>query len=117
MAKKIMIVEDDQITAKYLKELFEDNGYEVIIAYDGTEAEEAVKEFKPDLITLDLEMPKEWGPRFYRKMRKDKELKDTPVILISGLPDSKHAIKDAVAVLNKPFDKGKLLNIVKRTTG
>jgi len=117
MTKNILIVEDDQITARYLKELFEDNGYETITAYDGTEAEDAVKESKPDLITLDLEMPKEWGPRFYRKMRKNKELKDIPVIVISGLPAPKHAIKDAVAVLFKPFDKDKLLDIVKRTIG
>ncbi len=117
MAKKIMIVEDDPIVVKYLKTLFDDNGYETIVAYDGTEAEDAVKSEKPDLITLDLELPKEWGPRFYRKMRKNEELKDTPVIVISGLSNPKHAIKDAVAVLRKPFDEEKLLDIVKRTIG
>ena len=116
MAKKILVVEDDQITVKYLKELFEDNGYEVIIAYDGTEAEDAVKQTKPDLITLDLEMPKEWGPRFFRKMRKDKELKNTPIIVVSGI-DGDHAIKDAVAYVAKPFDPDKLLGIVKKTIG
>jgi hypothetical protein len=43
-------------------------------------------------------MPKEWGPIFYRKMRKNKESKDIPVIVISGFGrDPKHAIKDAVA--------------------
>ena len=117
MAKKILIVEDDQIIVKYLKELFENNGYETIIAYDGTEAEDAVKQ-NPDLITLDLQMPKEWGPRFYRKMRKSKELKDIPVIVISGFwKDPKHAIKNAVAVFSKPFDEDKLLSTVKHTIG
>ncbi len=117
MAKKIMIVDDDPIVVKYLKTLFDDNGYETIVAYDGTEAEEIVTQAKPDLITLDLEMPKEWGPRFYRKMRKNKELKDIPVIVISGLSNPKHAITKAVAVLRKPFDEEKLLGIVKRTIG
>ncbi len=41
-------------------------------------------------------MPGEWGPRFYRRLRKDKELKDTPVIVVSGI-DGDHAVKDAVA--------------------
>ena len=117
MAKKIMIVDDDPIIVKYLKALFDDNGYETRVAYDGTEAEDIIQQTKPDLITLDLEMPKEWGPRFYRKIRKNKDLKDIPVIVISGLSDPKHAIKDAVAVIRKPFDEAKLLDLVKRTLG
>ena len=117
MAKKIIVIDDDPIVVKYLKTLFDDNGYETLVAYDGTEAEDLVKLAKPDLITLDLEMPKEWGPRFYRKMRKDDELKDIPVIVISGLSDPKHAIKGAVAVIRKPFDADKVLEIVKSTIG
>jgi len=117
MAKKILVIDDDPIVVKYLKTLFDDNGYETASAKDGTEAEDIVKQFKPDLITLDLEMPKEWGPRFYRKMIKNDELKDIPVIVISGISDPKHAIKKAVAVIRKPFDEAKLLDIVKNTIG
>lgn len=113
MAKKILVIDDDPIIVKYLQTLFDDNGYETIVAYDGTEAESLVEETMPDLITLDLEMPKEWGPRFYRKMRKNDALKDIPVIVISGLSNPKHAIKDAVAVIRKPFDEEKVLEIVK----
>ncbi len=117
MAKKIMIVDDDPMVVKYLKALFDDNGYETFVAYDGTEAETIVQEAKPDLITLDLEMPKEWGPKFYRKMRKMEEHKDIPVIVISGLSNPKHAVKNAVAVIRKPFDEDKLMEVVKRTLG
>ncbi|MBW1914647.1 MAG: response regulator [Deltaproteobacteria bacterium] len=117
MGKKILVVEDDHTTSKYLKEIFEDNGYKATIASDGAIAEALVKRIKPDLITLDLEMPKEWGPRFYRKMVQNKELKDTPVIVISGLSDPKHAIKNAVAVINKPFNPDKVLKVVKETIG
>ena len=113
MAKKILVVDDDPIVVKYLKTLFDDNGYETLVAYDGIEAEEIVKQTPPDLITLDLEMPKEWGPRFYRKMIKNEDLKDIPVIVISGLSNPKHAIKKAIAVVRKPFDEGKLLDIVR----
>ncbi len=117
MAKKILVIDDDPIIVKYLKALFEDNGYETLVAYDGTEADDIVKGTKPDLITLDLEMPKEWGPRFYRKMIKNDELKDIPVIVISGLSNPKHAVKNAVAVIRKPFDEKKLLKIVKNALG
>ncbi len=116
MAKKIMIVEDDDITIKYLENLFKDNGYETCVAKDGNEALELLKKEKPDLITLDIQMPNEWGPRFYRKMSKDKELKKTPIIVISGI-DGDHAVKDAVAFIRKPFDPDKLLGIVKSTIG
>ncbi len=117
MAKKILIIDDDPIIVKYLKILFDDNGYETLVAYDGKEAEDLVKQSNPDLITLDLEMPKEWGPRFYRKMRKNQNLKDIPVIVISGISNPKHAIKDAVAVIRKPFDEDNVLSIVKRIIG
>ncbi len=111
-----MIVEDDDITIKYLENLFKDNGYETCVATDGTQALELLKNEKPDLITLDIQMPSEWGPRFYRKVSKDKELKKIPVIVISGL-DGDHAVKDAVAFIRKPFDPDKLLGIVKSTIG
>ncbi|MCP4111284.1 MAG: response regulator [Desulfobacteraceae bacterium] len=116
MTKKIMIVEDDDITIKYLENLFKDNGYETCVATDGSQALELLKNEKPDMITLDIQMPSEWGPRFYRKVSKDKELKKIPVIVISGL-DGDHAVKDAVAFIRKPFDPDKLLGIVKSTIG
>ena len=62
----------------------------------------------------DMEMPDEWGPRFYRKMTMNPEFKDTPVIVISGLQGIHLAIRNAVATLQKPFDPEELLSIVKR---
>ena len=117
MGKKILVVEDDKFTSKYLKELFDDNGYDSTIAGDGVIAEDLVKKIKPDLITLDLEMPKEWGPRFYRKMVQNKEFKDIPVVVISGLSDPKHAVKNAIAVINKPFNPDKVLKVIKDAIG
>lgn len=116
MAKKIMVIDDDPIIVKYLVTLFSDNGYETCSASDGIQALETVKTARPDLITLDLEMPQEWGPRFYRKLSKDESLKKIPVIVISGLA-GEYAVKDAVAFIKKPFDPDKLLGIVKKTIG
>ena len=116
MAKKILIVDDDPVVVKYLKALFEDNGYLTCTAGSTSEGLQAVRDEKPDLITLDLQMPGEWGPRFYRKLRQEKELRETPILVISGI-DGDHAIKDAVAFIAKPFDPDKVLGIVKKTIG
>lgn len=116
MTKKILIIDDDPAVVSYLKALFEDNGYTTCTAGDTPTALEMVRREKPDLITLDLEMPGEWGPRFYRKLRQEKDLRETPIIVISGI-DGDHAVKDAVAFIPKPFDPDKVLGIVKSTIG
>ena len=117
MAKKILIIDDDPIVLKYLDNLFSDNGYKTFKANDGTKGSEMVAEVKPDLITLDLQMPEQWGPRFYRQLTKNKELKNIPVIVISGLPSSKYSLPKAVGHLNKPFDAQELLQMVKDNIG
>ena len=116
MPKKILIIDDDPIVVKYLQAVFSDNGYETVTAGTSEEGLEVVRRERPDLITLDLQMPGEWGPRFYRKLRKDKELKKIPIIVISGI-DGDHAVRDAVAFVRKPFDPEKVVGIVKNTIG
>jgi CheY-like chemotaxis protein len=115
--KKILVIDDDPKVVDYLTALFEDNGYITFSAGDVREALEVTQKEIPDLITLDLEMPGEWGPRFYRKMAKDKNLKNIPVIVISGLSGSQYAIGKAIASIKKPFDRDELLKIVKETIG
>ncbi len=116
MAKKILVIDDDPIIVKYLVSLFQDNGYETCCAGGGVEGFDVLLQEHPDLITLDLEMPDEWGPRFYRRLGRDPELKNTPVIVVSGLA-GRHAIKNAVAFVSKPFDPDKLIGIVRGTLG
>ena len=111
-----MIIDDDPTVVKYLQAVFSDNGYATCAAFNTSEALKLVKQEKPDLITLDLQLPDEWGPRFYRKLRKDKDLKEIPIIVISGI-DGDHAIKDAIAFVAKPFDPERLVGIVKNTIG
>ncbi len=113
MAKKILIVDDDPNIITYLTDLFGDNGYATCSAGNGREALDLAQREKPDLITLDLEMPEEWGPRFYRKMSQHPELMNIPVIVISGLSGNQYAIQKAVACVSKPFDRDELLRIVK----
>ncbi|MGE5256527.1 MAG: DVU0259 family response regulator domain-containing protein [Hyphomicrobiales bacterium] len=116
MPKKILIIDDDPVIVKYLQAVFSDNGYATCSASSSMEGLDTVRREKPDLITLDIQMPGEWGPRFYRKLRQDRELREIPIIVISGI-DGDHAVKDAVAFVKKPFDPEKLVGIVKNTIG
>jgi len=117
MAKKILIIDDDPNVVDYLTSFFEDSGYDTYQAMDANEGLEVAKKEKPDLITLDLDMPGDWGPRFYRKMSQEPGIKNTPVIVISGISGNEYAIGKAVASLSKPFDREELLKLVKETIG
>lgn len=117
MAKKILVIDDDPYTVKYLETLFQDNGYETCSAANGVEGYDVVKAEKPDLVTLDLEMSQEWGTRFYRRLSKDPEWKDIPIIVISGMPSSHLAIKKVAAYFSKPFDPEEVLKSVREIIG
>ena len=119
MAKKILILEDDPLIVDYLSDLFQENGYETLTASDGNEGLAKVKEEKPDLITLDVQMPERWGTIFKRILNKKEEFKDIPVVVISGIEKSEVLEKSegVVAYLSKPFDRDELLKIVKNNIG
>ncbi|MBF0378364.1 MAG: response regulator [Desulfamplus sp.] len=117
MAKKILVVDDDPAIVRYLVNIFNDNGYETCTASDGAEAFEVLKQETPDLITLDIEMKGEWGPKFFRRFTKNKEWKEIPVIVISGMASRHLSIEKAITWLPKPFDPEKLIGIVKNTIG
>lgn len=117
MAKKILVVDDEPHVVKYLTTFLQDSGYETCSAANGEEAFVVLKKEKPDLVTLDLQMPNETGTRFYRNMTKDKELKDTPVIVISGIPGRHLAVSKPIAVFEKPIDRDALLATIRQTIG
>jgi len=111
--KKILIIDDDPKVVEYLVDLLKDNGYATASAINAQEALELVNSEHFDLITLDLEMPGDWGPRFYSKMVQNMNLKNIPVIVISGMSGNDYAISKAVASLTKPFDRKELLKIIR----
>lgn len=116
MAKKILIVDDDPQLVTYLKAILEDNGYDVITAEDGNEALEKTKKENPDLISLDLLMPEKTGIKMFRELRKDEQIKDIPVIMVTGIAGecqtfaefktfiSKRKISAPEAYLEKPIN-------------
>jgi DNA-binding response OmpR family regulator len=117
MPKKILVIDDEQHIVKYLTTFLRDNGYETCSAADGEEGFEVLEKEKPDLVTLDLQMPNETGTRFYRNMMKSKEFKDVPVIVVSGIPGRHLAVSKPVAVFEKPIDREALLDTIRKTIG
>lgn len=82
--KKIAVIEDDNILREILSDKLTGAGYEVVGAADGEEAFGIVKESKPDLILLDVLLPKRSGTDVLASIKEDSELKDIPVIAISN---------------------------------
>ena len=112
MAKKVLIIDDEQDVIDYLTDLLQANGFETCFAKDGSEGFEVLKKEKPDLITLDLQMPGDTGTDFYRKIHRSEEFKDIPIVVISGVAGRHLAIKKPIAVMDKPIDRFKLLEAV-----
>ncbi len=84
MAKKILLVEDEQLMIDLLKRKLTQEGYEISVAKDGIEGLEKMREIKPDLILLDIVMPRMGGFEVMEEMIKEEELKKIPVIVISN---------------------------------
>lgn len=82
--KRILLVEDEEIIVDLLQRKLEKEGYEVIVTVDGEMGIERMKEIKPDLVLLDIVMPKMGGFEVMEKMREDPILKSIPVIIISN---------------------------------
>lgn len=81
MAKKILVVDDEKPISDIVKFNLEKEGYDVVTAYDGEEAVEKVNSENPDLILLDLMLPKIDGLEVAREVRKDH---DTPIIMVTA---------------------------------
>ena len=117
--KKILVVEDEQDVLTYLTTLFQDNGYDTVSAVDGVEALEIARKEKPDLISLDMAMPDQSGVRAYRLYKKDDELREIPVIIVTALGDSMRrflkrlgGFPEPEGFMAKPIDEEKLLKMV-----
>jgi len=82
--KKILLIEDEEIMIGLLQRKLTKEGYEISVAGDGEEGLKVMREVKPDLILLDIIMPKMGGFGVMEKINKDPELKKIPVIVISN---------------------------------
>ncbi len=118
--KKILIVDDEQDLLTFMAAFFSDNGFDTVTALDGVQAMEMAREEKPDLITLDMTMPKQSGVRTYRDLKEDEELKKIPVIIITAIGDgmkyfldNRRQIPKPEGFMSKPIDKVELVKMAR----
>ncbi len=83
--KKILIIDDEPHVVRYMETLLQDNGYDTVSAGDGNEGMDKIKADKPDLICLDITMPKKSGVRLYQELKEDPEIADIPVVVVTAV--------------------------------
>jgi len=120
-SKKILVVEDDLVTQRMLSARLEITGYDVITASDGEEALNKARKENPDLLILDLMLPKMTGYEVCRMLKFDDKYKKIPIIILSSLDqqdEREKAVKaGADTYVIKPFDLEQLLVKIKDFIG
>jgi two-component system sensor histidine kinase/response regulator len=105
---KILIVDDAEDTVELLKKRFRAEGYETSEAYNGEEALQKVPEYEPDLIVLDVMMPKIDGYEVCQRLKADEKTKYIPILMLTAKGEVEHKIKGldigADDYMGKPFD-------------
>lgn len=124
MSKTILVVDDEQDVRTYLRTLFAKEGHTVETAANGEEGLDRAKEVRPDLVFLDILMPKRTGIMLYRKLRKDKELESVPVVILTGLAQYRsffaqdfEEVPPPDAFVEKPPQREELLELVGKLLG
>ena len=122
MSKKyVLIVDDDPDLVETVAMMLEDKGYEVGKAYDGVEGEESIKERSPDLVVLDVMMPRTDGYQLCAELKASNETRDIPIILLTAVGEAvpttsySHAqgmATEAEEYIPKPVDSKTLVEAV-----
>jgi len=122
-AKYILIVDDDPDLVETVSMMLESKGYEVGKAYDGIEGEEAIKKRRPDVLILDVMMPRKNGYELCKELKSNKWTQEIPVILLTAVgdavPTTSYSHADGMAVeaedfIPKPVDAATLVEAVER---
>jgi CheY-like chemotaxis protein len=127
--KTILVAEDEPDVRYFLQTVLEDAGFHVVTAADGDEALARLKEKRPDLISLDLVMPRKSGVKFFRELRKDREWSHIPVLVVTAHARDEMGQRDLEEILaestmsgpgiylEKPIRPEAYVNNVKRILG
>ena len=124
-AAKILIADDEQDCIDFVREAMADTPHEVLAAMDGEEALKVAREQSPDLIILDVEMPKLNGFDVFAKLRADENLAAVPVIMLTGIAERRgmkfsgqdmgeYMGSEPEAYVDKPIEPVVLVQTVKR---
>jgi CheY-like chemotaxis protein len=121
MPIKVLVVEDDDVIRQLITVNLELEGFDVVTAVDGQDALDKVLEAKPDVITLDVMMPRLDGWETATQLRANPDTAHIKVVLLSARAqetDLQHGERIGVdAYLTKPFDPDELIDTVKRLAG
>ena len=112
----VMVVDDSVTVRKVTSRLLERQGMNVMVAKDGVEAVALLQERRPDVVLLDIEMPRMDGFEVARQVRHDERLSDLPIVMISSRTGHKHTDRakelGVNAFLGKPFQENELLETI-----
>jgi CheY-like chemotaxis protein len=125
MPKTVLVVDDEPDAIDFVKEVLEEEGYNVITASDGAGGLSAIRSEKPDLVFLDVQMPEMDGFQVFQEMKKDDALRAIPVIMLTGIREkvgigfSAGEMKDYMGeqptgYLEKPIDPAKVREAVSK---
>jgi CheY-like chemotaxis protein/signal transduction histidine kinase/HAMP domain-containing protein len=104
--RTVLVIENDQNFAKVLLDMARDKGYKGVVELDGEAGLNAAREFRPDAITLDIDMPGMDGLEVLDRLKRDAETRHVPVHIISGVEQRGEGLKaGAIAYLTKPVSK------------
>jgi CheY-like chemotaxis protein len=92
-SKRILIADDDELLVKAYSEHLARKGYEVDVSFDGEEALKKIKENPPDLVILDISMPKIDGNEVLDRLKKDPKTKDLPVLVLTNIDTRDDVLK------------------------
>ena len=118
----LVMVTDDSVTVrKVTTRLLERNGYEVVTAKDGMDAIAKLEDIRPDVMLLDIEMPRMDGFEVATHVRHDSRLKDVPIIMITSRTGEKHRERafdiGVNCYMGKPFQENELLSTIRELLG
>ena len=130
MEKKILIVEDEDDVVEFVSSVLKENGFLPVIARNGEEALEIIKQERPDLVIMDILMPKQSGIKMYRKLKTTEALRQIPVVIYSGIARRTYlrtqaareeiegqTVPEPEAYVEKPAKPEHLAEIVKKILG
>jgi twitching motility two-component system response regulator PilH len=113
---RILTVDDDEQDLRFLEKVLTPHGYEVILAHDGQEAAKAMSSNKPNLILMDIFMPKVYGYAALKVIKKDVASRGVPVVMVTGAGQKLNKMLaeklGAAGYITKPFKPPELLKVI-----
>ncbi|AKK20178.1 response regulator [Candidatus Liberibacter africanus] len=121
MPKKVMIVEDNELNMKLFRDLIETSGYTSIQTRNGMEALDLARQYKPDIIIMDIQLPEISGLEITKKIKEDPELQRIPVIAVTAFAmkgDEERIRKGGCeAYISKPISLSIFMETIKKYIG